>query len=159
MMNRWAVMLLAWAAGPGVAALTVAHAADRGYLGAWTITGAVVAPWADGARKADAQERRRLLGRSVVFQAHGVMGPQPLGCPGAHYQVNDLPAGMLFQGEFDEMRSRDKRVDPGRLAAGLGFKGPRISTLETGCEIDFHFVDPSTAEFGLNDYVYTLKRR
>jgi hypothetical protein len=136
-----------------------APAADRGYLGAWTITGAVVAPWVEAGRKPDASERRRLVGRVVVFQAHAVTGPQPLGCPGAHYQLSDFTADMLFQGELGELHSRDKRVDPGRLAAGLGFKGPHISSLETGCEIDFHFVDPSTAEFGLNDYVYTLKRR
>jgi hypothetical protein len=32
-------------------------------------------------------------------------------------------------------------------------------TLETGCEIDFHFVDAATVEIGLNDYVYTLKKQ
>ena len=37
--------------------------------------------------------------------------------------------------------------------------GPRIKTLETGCEIDFHFVDATTAKIGLNDYVYTLKKQ
>jgi len=31
--------------------------------------------------------------------------------------------------------------------------------LETGCEIEFHFVDAATAEIGLNDYVYTLKKQ
>lgn len=32
-------------------------------------------------------------------------------------------------------------------------------TLETGCGIDVPFVDDATAEIGLNDYVYTLKRQ
>lgn len=31
-------------------------------------------------------------------------------------------------------------------------------TLENGCGIDVHFVDDATAEIGLNDYVYALKR-
>ena len=31
--------------------------------------------------------------------------------------------------------------------------------LETGCEIDFHFVDATTAEIGLNNFVYTLKKQ
>lgn len=31
-------------------------------------------------------------------------------------------------------------------------------TLETGCGIDVYFVDDATAEIGLNDYVWTLKR-
>jgi hypothetical protein len=34
-----------------------------------------------------------------------------------------------------------------------------FKTLETGCESDWHFVDPSTVEIGLNDSVYTLKRQ
>jgi hypothetical protein len=37
--------------------------------------------------------------------------------------------------------------------------GRGIRTLETGCEIDFHFVDAATAEIGLNDRVYTLKKQ
>jgi len=66
---------------------------------------------------------------------------------------------MLFQGAFEEMQSRNKSVDPDKLAASLGFTGKKIRTLETGCEIDFHFVDAATAEVGLNDYVYTLKKQ
>jgi hypothetical protein len=30
---------------------------------------------------------------------------------------------------------------------------------EPGCEIDFHFVDATSAEIGLNDHVYTLKKQ
>jgi hypothetical protein len=42
----------------------------------------------------------------------------------------------------------------------FGFANPgSLKTLETGCEIDFHFVDEATAEIGLNDYVYTLKKQ
>ena len=68
---------------------------------------------------------------------------------------------MLFQGAFDEMHRRDPSVDPAKLAARLGFHGSKWKTLETGCgnELDFHFPDPNTAEFGLNDYVYTLKKQ
>jgi hypothetical protein len=44
-------------------------------------------------------------------------------------------------------------------AASLGFAAGSIQTLETGCEIDFHFVDAATAEIGLNDNVYTLKKQ
>jgi hypothetical protein len=57
------------------------------------------------------------------------------------------------------MQSNDKAVDPARLAASLGFSPGTIKTLETGCEIDFHFVDDTTAQIGLNDYVYTLKKQ
>jgi hypothetical protein len=68
---------------------------------------------------------------------------------------------MLFQGEFGEMNRRDKSADPAKLAAKLGFKGTSWKTVETGCgnELDFHFIDPATTTFGLNNYVYTLKKQ
>lgn len=143
------VVLLAW---------TPALAAGTGYLGAWTITGSTRAPWADPAHPLDPAEPARLKGQAITFKAGAVAGPQPLACKGARYAFRDDTPDLLFQGAFDEMRSRDHRTDPAKLAASLGFKGPTIRTLETGCEIDFHFVDPSTAEFGLNDYVYTMRR-
>lgn len=43
--------------------------------------------------------------------------------------------------------------------SSLGFIGSRIRTLETGCEIDVHFVDDTTVEVGLNDYVHAPKKR
>ena len=66
---------------------------------------------------------------------------------------------MIFQGAFGEMQSSNKAADPNKIAASLGFSGTSIKTLETGCEIDFHFVDVTTAEIGLNNYVYTLKKQ
>ncbi len=67
---------------------------------------------------------------------------------------------MIFQGMLDEMRHRDPAKDPQKLAATLGFKGTSWKTLETGCgnELELHFVDAGTAEFGLNNYVYVLKK-
>ena len=43
------------------------------------------------------------------------------------------------------------------LAAAPGFPAAGIETLETGCEIGFHFVDVTTARAGLNGYIHTLK--
>ncbi len=68
-------------------------------------------------------------------------------------------ADMLFQGAFEEMHDNNKSADPAKLAASLGFTGTSFKTLETGCEIDWHFVDMSTVEIGLNDYVYALKKQ
>jgi hypothetical protein len=150
-----ATMLAAAASLAGPAA----RAADPAYLGGWTIVKAALAPWADPAHPLDPSERARLIGKTITFTPHAIAGPQPLACRGAHYSFSDFTADMLFQGAFDEMRSRDKRVDPNRIAASLGFKGPKIRTLETGCEIDFHFTDAATAEFGLNDAVYTIHRK
>lgn len=53
----------------------------------------------------------------------------------------------------------------GRSTLNIGSRAPelvalgvQIRTLETGCGITVHFVDGTTAEVGLNNYVYTLKK-
>jgi hypothetical protein len=142
-----------------VVAYTAADAADPPYLGTWKIAGAAVAPWSTPQRNPDASERARLMGKTIVFKSKAIAGPQPFACQGPHYKLTDYTADLLFQGAFDEMRRQDKSVDPGKIAAGLGFRGEAVRTLETGCEFDFHFVDASTAQVGLNDYVYTLKKQ
>jgi hypothetical protein len=138
-----------------------ALAADAFYLGTWKIESAVVAPWWTDRTKPDAAEMAALVGKTIVLTPAGISGPRQLACKGPHYQVKDYPADMLFQGMLEEMHERDKTADPGKVAATLGFKGSRSKTLETGCgnEIDFHFIDAKTAAFGLNNYIYTLKRR
>ena len=141
------------------AAYTSADAADPSYIGTWKITGAVVAPWSTAARAPDTAERARLMGQELVFKSRGIAGPQPFACQGSHYNLVDDTTDLLFQGAFDEMRQQDKSVDPDKIAAGLGFQGNTVRTLETGCEFDFHFVDASTAQVGLNDFVYTLKKQ
>lgn len=136
-----------------------AVAADPFYVGSWTLTTAVVAPWADPHRKPDDAERARLMGKTVVLKSGEITGPGPLACAKPQYKVTDYGPDMLFQGAFEEMQRADRKANPKALAASLGFAGSRIRTLETGCEIDIHFVDDATAEIGLNDYVYTLKKR
>lgn len=130
------------------------------YLGTWKIDSAAVAPWADP-KQPDPAEMKSLVGKVVVVKAGEITGPRQIACKGPHYKVVDSPPTMLFQGAFEEMQRRDKSVDPAKLAARLGFRGSSWKTLETGCgnELDYHFVDPSTIEFGLNDYVYTLKKQ
>jgi hypothetical protein len=141
-----------------VVAFATADSADKSYMGAWKFAGAVVAPWAPH-QKPDAAERGRLMGKTIVFKAGAIAGPQPFACQGPRYKFADYTVDLLFQGAFVEMRREDKSVDPRKIAAGLGFKDKTIRTLETGCEFDFHFVDAATAQVGLNDYVYTLKKQ
>jgi len=128
-----------------------AKAADSFYIGTWKFESAVVAPWADPKQKPDATETARLLGKTVVFKAKGIAGPQPFACAGPRYKVSNFTADMIFQGAFEGK-------DASKMAASLGLSGT-IKTLETGCELDFHFVDDTTAEVGLNDYVYTLRKQ
>ncbi len=153
------LLIMSLAAG---ALLSPASAADPFYFGTWKIASAIAAPWQPGPPyKEDTAEMKSLVGKTVVIQAGAIMGPHAVACKGPRYQVKDYPADWLFQGAFGEMHSKDKAADPVKIAAGLGFHGSSWKTLETGCsnELDYHFLDPMTAAFGLNNYVYILKKQ
>src|SRR5271170_5473866 len=107
--------------GAAGAVFGLARAESVGYLGSWKIVSAVVAPWADPVHTPDVAERARLVGKTISIRPHRITGPDPFACPGAHYRMTDYTPELLFQGAFDEMRSKDKRVDPNKLAASLGF--------------------------------------
>ena len=135
-------------------------AGDPFYLGTWKIASAVVAPWADPARP-DPAEMKSIVGKVIAIKPGEIAGQRTLACKGPLYRVKDYPADWLFQGAFGEMHDRDKSADPVKIAASLGFKGSSWKTLITGCanELEYHFVDATTAEFGLDDYVYTMKKQ
>jgi hypothetical protein len=61
-----------------LAAAGTARAADPSYVGSWTFTSAVVAPWADPQRKPDSAEQARLMGKTVLIRAKEISGPRPL---------------------------------------------------------------------------------
>ena len=138
-----------------------AQAADTFYLGRWKIDSAVVAPWWTDASKPDDAEMKDLVGKIIVITSKSIQGPRQHACPDPRYKVKSYPADMLFQGSFGEMHERDKSADPAKIAAKLGFRGSSWKTLETGCgnEIDYHFIDPNLGTFGLNNYIYYLKRQ
>ncbi len=137
-----------------------ARAADPFYLGTWKFTAAVVAPWAaPAARKPNTAERDALLGKTVAIRPKEIAGPRAFVCQRPKYTLKEYPAAELFEGAFGEMRERDPAIDPGKLAVKLGFKGDNFTTLETGCQFDWHFVDQTTVKIGLNDWVYTLKKQ
>jgi hypothetical protein len=138
-----------------------AFAADDFYLGTWKIDSAMVAPWWTEHQPPDPAEMKSLVGKTVVIAAKGITGPRQVNCRAPHFVVKDYPADMLFQGMFGEMHERNKSVDPAKEAAKAGFKGSSWKTLETGCgnEVDYHFPDRNTASFGLNNYIFILKRQ
>jgi hypothetical protein len=143
-------------------ALSVASptiAADAWYLGVWTIEHAVKAPWASPDLPADSAEGDRLLGKEITLGPDTISGPSPFACKSPHYQLTGFTADMLFQGAFGEMQAKNKAASPADLARIVGFSTTPIQTLETGCEIDFHFVDHSIAEFALNNVIYAMHRR
>jgi hypothetical protein len=135
-------------------------AAGPVYLGKWKIVSAVVAPWwEDKAHKPDEAEMKLLVGKTVTFSAKAIEATRGA-CENPHYVMKDYPADYLFQGSFGEMQRRDKAVDPVKVAASVGFVGKSFKTLETGCdfELDWHFMDANTLTFGLNNYIYVMKR-
>jgi hypothetical protein len=162
MLNHALKARLAVAIGAICSLAPAASAAGAFYLGAWKITSAKIAPWwDDSSHPPSSSEMKSLVGKTITITPKSIEGPRALACTGVHYVLKDYPADMLFQGAFDEMRRRDKSIDPAKLAGSLGFRGASWKTLETGCavEIDYHFIDSSTAAFGLNDYVYILTRQ
>lgn len=139
---------------------SLANAADTFFLGRWKIESATVAPWADSARKPDEAEMKSLVGKTIAITPKAITGPKALACSGPRYELKDYPADMLFQGAFGEMHLRDKSADPAIIAAKVGFQGSTWKTVETGCgnELDYHFLDPTHAAFGLNNYIYFLRQ-
>jgi hypothetical protein len=135
------------------------NAADMFYLGTWKFDSAIIAPWAGPHDKPDVAERDSLLSKTVTIAPGAITGPKVLACRGPYYKLKDYTADLLFQGAFGEMHDTDKARDPQKRAASVGLTGTAIKTLETSCEFDWHFVDQSTAEIGLNNYIYVLKKQ
>lgn len=142
-----------------VVAYATADGTNPPYLGSWTLTAATVAPWAGPQHQPDLAERGRLLGQTIVFKVDTITGPSPFACREPHYKFRDFTAATIFQGAFEAMAANDRSADPELIASALGFLGPSIKTLETGCETAVHFVDAFTAQVGFNDTIYTLKKR
>ena len=152
----------AWLLTLWVSVSASAIAADVFYLGTWKISSAVVAPWVKGpAYDDDTKEMKSLVGKIIIIKPSETAGPGILECKDPRYKLVDFPANMLFQGAFEEMQTKDKSVDPGKIAAKLGFRGTKWKTLETGCanELDYHFLDDATAEFALDNYIYTIRKQ
>lgn len=155
---RLVVLALAAFALPALGAA----ADDTFFHGKWKITEAQEAPWVVAGETADPTESEGLVGKTIVLSAKGITGPGGFPCGNPKYEVIAGGADILFQGAFGEMHAQDPKVDPQKLAEQIGFSGKAFRTVVTGCayEVDFSFgADPNTAKFGLNDYVYTLRRQ
>jgi len=136
-----------------------AGAQEPSYFGAWKFVSAVAAAWAPAPNKVDAAEAKTLVGKVVTLGPKAITGPKTFACKAPHYKLSDFSADMLFEGQFGEMHDADRSKDPLQLAHSVGFTGTSFETLETGCEIDWHFVDPRTAEIALDNFIYTLKKQ
>jgi hypothetical protein len=155
--RRLGVIVVVAAAALGLGALA-ARAAEP-WLGTWKIAEAKVAPWAGKSRARSDVDLKELMNKTVTFRPREIAGPPMLICKGPKYKLGDFSADMLFQGAFGEMRQKDERIDPAKIAATLGFQGESWQVVETGCGIDWHFIDATTLAIGINDYVYLLKKQ
>src|SRR5215471_16359017 len=139
----------------------LAAQAAEPWLGNWKITESKVAPWSGKSRARSEVDLKELMGKTVTFRPREIAGPPMLACKGPQYKLSDFSAEMLFHGAFGEMRDKNERINPGKVAASLGFEGESWQVVETGCAsgIDWHFVDATTLAIGINDYVYLLKKQ
>jgi hypothetical protein len=128
------------------------------FSGAWKIEQTEPAPWVQKPDMTDADEMKRLYGKTIEFKADRVAGPDPLACSKPHYEIKTLQAAELFQGSLAEYA--DPATSPDKLADKIGFGKRPIATLETGCAsgIDFHLLDRDHAIFALNNTFYRITR-
>ena len=142
----------------GIAALLSAgHAtAQEAFSGSWKIEKSEPAPWAKAPDMLDAKEIERLVGAPVEFESNAITGPQPLACKGPHYAIKQYGADMLFQGALAEYG--DPSTTPDKMAEKVGFAKRPVTSLETGCEIDFHATDADHLVFALNNSLYRMTR-
>jgi hypothetical protein len=143
----------------GSAIYASVRAEEPFYLGVWKIESGVRAPWVDPPQQPDEKAMKALRGKTVTLRPHAITGPKAFACKGPQYKISEFSADMLFQGQFGEMHATNPAKDPLELAHSLRFRGTSFTTLETGCEIDWHFVDRATAEIALNNYIYVLSKQ
>jgi hypothetical protein len=148
-------------AAAALAVGALAAQAAEPWLGTWKVAEAKVAPWAGKSRGRSEVDLKELMNKTVTFRPREIAGPPMLACKGPQYKLSDFSADMLFQGAFGEMREKDERINPGTVAASLGFEGETWQVVETGCAngVDWHFIDATTLAIGINDYVYVLKKQ
>jgi hypothetical protein len=134
-------------------------AAGERFVGQWSITGAVRAPWAPRPGDAsDEQEAKRLIGKRVEISAGALRAPAPLGCARPSYAFHDTTPDMLFEGGLNA-DGDGKPTDPVVVARALRLENKTLRAMTASCsEVEFVLLDPDTLLFGLNNRVFTMKR-
>jgi hypothetical protein len=135
-------------------------AAQEQFAGKWLIASAVIAPWAgDPADAADTADAKRLVKQQIIFAPGSVRAPKPLGCAKATYEFRDATPDGLFEGSLNA-DGAGKTTDPVVVAQSLGLTGASFRAMTASCsEVEFVLADANTMLFGLNNRVFTAKRR
>jgi hypothetical protein len=131
-------------------------AANEGFEGRWVIAEARLAPWADRLLQGGDEEKRRLVGQTIVIGKDSVTGPRGFGCRNATFTSHSDTPDLLFEGGLAEGPG-GKSLDARAAARALGVTTDKVRTLETSCsEIAYHRISPTTLMFGLNNQIYVL---
>ncbi len=128
---------------------------DSAFLGTWRITGGTPGQIDDAA---PSPPRPDLVGATVSFTGHAVEAPHPLGCNDARYQIQALPADMLFQGTLGDAAVA--------RAHALELSATATPTLMVQCDgglFDYHLTEAHGATaphllIMLDRVIYTLER-
>ena len=133
-------------------------AAQEVFAGSWDIVKAEDAPWLAARPELKPHPEPALRHARMTFRADRVIAPTWMGCKKPKYEMMSLDFDSLFEGGLSDP---DHGLnDPKGLALKLGFTKEPVRSMLTGCaELLFHLVDQNTAIFGLNNMIYTLKRR
>ena len=144
-------LAFALAAGPAFA--------QARFAGQWDVVAGQPAPWAkDPTDATDRAEARRFIGQRLAIGAKTFKAPRPLGCARPTYEFRNAQADTLFEGALN-YDGRDKPADPVAAARALGVAQKTVVGMTASCsEVEFFLVAPDTALFGLNNWVFTLKR-
>ena len=120
-------------------------------IGRWRIVHSTVAPWVLQAKVVD--PRRDLIGRTVTFGPHRVVGPGIIDCANATYTPTSVSAEGLFQGSLLAPASD--------AAARLGLVTMPVRGTSLSCDagvFELHRADPTTLLLALDNVIYTLDR-
>jgi hypothetical protein len=116
-------------------------------------------PGRDPKDPADTADARRLVGQPVTIGRRLLRAPQPLGCRKPSFIFRDAAPDILFEGALNA-DGQDRPADPVRLARSLAMTSRTVRGMTASCsELEFFMFGPDTVLFGLDNRIFTLKRR
>ncbi|TDQ84308.1 hypothetical protein A8950_0858 [Dongia mobilis] len=128
--------------------------AQEPFAGSWDVVDVVQAPWVEADYKGPVNAE--IAQGRITFMAQAVQAPGFLNCDKARFEVAEVPAAFLFQGNLS---------DPARQAADLGHDGGDILNLAMTCQsgdadvyMDFSLLADDLLVFALDNMIYRLRR-
>ena len=142
----------------GTAVSSSSSLAQGVFAGAWTVTKSEDAPWITGRPELKPHPEPSLRKARFEFRKDGVIAPMDwMRCKSPKYEMMSLGFDALFEGGLS---NPEKGLnDPKGLANKFGFTSEPVTSMLAGCsELLVHLVDKDTAQFALNNMIYTMRR-